>query len=168
LSYPELLDVFQDHFTIVIIADTLSHRPRNIESVKSLLVIPTEAERIAVDRTALAEWYADLGRRISGMPCEFLFNVNETGCSDFGDRRETTVLVPSIYKACSVRIPVEGHAKRSTLMACIAADGDRARPFVIVERVTAEIELSGYAYNASNVTIVTQAKTLMTSRLFEV
>jgi hypothetical protein len=78
------------------------------------------------------------------------------------------VLVPSTYEARSVRIPVDRHAKRSNLTACIAADGYRARPFVIVERHTAEMELSCYGYNGSNVTIVTQANTFMTSRLFEV
>jgi hypothetical protein len=37
-----------------------------------------------------------------------------------------------------------------------------------VERVTSEIEFGYYGYNASNVTIVTQANAFMTSRLFEV
>jgi hypothetical protein len=125
-------------------SNRLRHRIRNIESVKSLLGIPTEAERVAVDRATPAEWYADLGRRIAGRPREFGFNVDETGCSDFGDKRETTVLVPSTYETRSVRIPVDRHAKRSTLTACIAADGYRARPFAIVERHTTEMELSSY------------------------
>jgi hypothetical protein len=111
LTYAELLDVLQYHFSIVISADTLRHRLRNIESVKPLLGIPTEAERVAVDPAALAEWYADLGRRIAGMPRQFVFNVDEAGCSDFGDKRETTVLVPCRCEARSVRIPVDRHGK---------------------------------------------------------
>jgi hypothetical protein len=55
LTYAELLDVLQYHFSIVISADTLRHRLRNIESVKSRLGIPMEAERAAVDSAALAE-----------------------------------------------------------------------------------------------------------------
>jgi hypothetical protein len=85
-----------------------------------------------------------LGRRIAGVPRQFVFNVDETECSNFSDKPETTMLVSSIYEARSVRIPVDRHAKRSTLTACIAADGYRARPFVIVERHTAEMELSSY------------------------
>jgi hypothetical protein len=50
--------------------------------VKSLLGIPTDAERVAVDPAALAEWYADLGRRIAGVPRQFVFNVDEAGCSE--------------------------------------------------------------------------------------
>jgi hypothetical protein len=168
ISYPELLDVLQYHFRIVISADTLRHRIRNIDSVKSLLGIPTEAERVAVDCATLAEWNADLGRRIAGVPRQFVFNVDETGCSNFSDKRETTVLVPSTYEARSVRIPVDRHAKRSTLTTCIAADGDRARPFDIVEHHTAKMELSYYGYNASNVTIATEANGFLTSRLFNI
>jgi hypothetical protein len=168
LSNPELLDALQYHFGIVISADTLRHRIRSIKSVKSLLGIPTEAERVSVDGATLAEWYADLGRRIAGVPRQFVFNVDETGCGDFGDKRKTTVLVPSTYEARSVRIPVDRHGKRSTLTACIPADGYRARTFVIAERVTAEMELSYYGDNPSNVIIVTQANAFMTSRLFEV
>jgi hypothetical protein len=92
----------------------------------------------------LAEWYADWGRRIAGVPRQFVFNVDETGRTDFGDKRETTVLVPSTCEGRSVRITVDRHAKRSTPTACIAADGYRARPFVIVEGHTAEMELSSY------------------------
>jgi hypothetical protein len=136
--------------------------------VKPLLGILTEAERVAVDPAALAARYAGLGRRIAVVLCQFVFNVDEAGCSDFGHKRETTVLAPSTCEARSVRIPVDRHGKRSTITARIAADGYRARPFVLVERVAAEMKLGYYAYTASNVTIVTQANALMTSRLFEV
>jgi hypothetical protein len=168
LTYAELLDVLEYHFSIVSSADTLRHRLRIIESVKSLLGSPTEAERVAVDLAALAEWYADLGRRIAGMRRQFLFNVDVARRSDFGDKRETTVLVLSTCEARSVRIPVDRHGTRSTITACITADGYRARPFVIVGRGTAEMELGYYGYNVSNVTIVTQANAFVTSRLFEV
>jgi hypothetical protein len=67
MSYPELLDALQYHFGVVISADTLRHRIRNIESVKSLLDIPSQAERLAVDRARLADWYADFGRRIAAV-----------------------------------------------------------------------------------------------------
>jgi hypothetical protein len=60
LSYPRLLDALQYDFGIVISAAALRYRIRNIESVKSLLGIPTEAERVAVPR-------------------QFVFNVGETG-----------------------------------------------------------------------------------------
>jgi hypothetical protein len=112
---------------MVINADTLRHRMRNIDSVKSLLGIPTEAERAPVDHATLAEWYADLGERIARVPRQFAFNVDETGGSHFGDNPEATVLVPSTYEARSVRIPVDRHAKRSTLTACVAVDGYRTR-----------------------------------------
>jgi hypothetical protein len=58
------------------------HRLRNIESVKSLLGIPTEPERVAVEPAALAECYTDLGRCIAAVPRQFAFNVDEAECSE--------------------------------------------------------------------------------------
>jgi hypothetical protein len=50
----------KDHFGIMISADAQRHWIRNIESVKSLLGLLTEAERAAVAPATLAEWNADL------------------------------------------------------------------------------------------------------------
>jgi hypothetical protein len=102
------------------------------------------------------------------VPRQFVFNVDETRCCDFGDKREITVLIPFTYEARSMCIPVDRHAKRSALTDCIAANDYRALPFVIVECVTAKMKLSYYGDNASNITFVTQVNAFMTSHLFEV
>jgi hypothetical protein len=44
----------------------------------------------------------------------------------------------------SVPVPVNRHTKRSTLTACIAADGYRMKPFVIVDRATVEAGVGLY------------------------
>jgi hypothetical protein len=67
----------------------------------------------------------------------------------------------------SVPVPVDRHSKRSTLTACIAADGSRMKPFVIVQRATAEAELKHYGYEPSNVFLVSRENAFMTTRLFE-
>jgi hypothetical protein len=66
------------------------------------------------------------------MPCQFVFNVDDTGPSDFGDKWETMVVIPSTDEARLARIPADRHGKRSILTACLAADGYRTRPFVNV------------------------------------
>jgi hypothetical protein len=167
LSYIELPDLLQYHHSIVMSADTLRHRIRSMPSVRSVLGVPMESERVAVDPAVLDEWFRDLAQRVEGVPRQFIFNVDETGCSDYADRREITVLVPACSTAKSVPVPVDRHAKRSTLTACIGADGFRMRPFVIVSRVTAEKDLAYYGYDRHNVAIVSQENAFMTSSLFE-
>jgi hypothetical protein len=167
ITYAELLDCLQYHHGIVISADTLRHRMSAINSVKITRGIPMEAERVAVDPAVLTEWYKEQARRVEGVPRQFVFNVDETGCCDYADRREFRVLVPAACDALSIPVPVNRHSKRSRLTAWIAADGNRMRPFVIVERVTAERELADYGYDSSSVAMVSHENAFMTSRLFE-
>jgi hypothetical protein len=72
------------------------------------------------------------------------------------------------FKGTATPIPVNRHVKRATLTACIGADGFRMRPFLTVDRRTIEKELAYYAYDESNVCIVSQENTFMTHKLFEV
>jgi hypothetical protein len=105
--------------------------------------------------------------KVQGIPRAFVFNVDETGCSEYSDSREVRALVPIGYPAPSVPVPVNCHSKRSTLTVCIAADGFRIKSFLIVSRATAENErrLDGYARN--NVFIASQENVFITRSLFE-
>jgi hypothetical protein len=53
------------------------------------------------------------------------------------------------------------------MTACIAADGFRMKPFVIVDRVTSDREIKYYGYDKSNVTLVSQEHAFMTRKLFD-
>jgi hypothetical protein len=93
-------------------------------------------------------------------------NVDKTGCSDFCTSREVKVLVPSEYEEDAISVSVGRNSKRSTMTACIAADGFRMKPFTIVDRTTAEkIEYSGY--DRTNVILVSQEYAFMTKTLFD-
>jgi hypothetical protein len=95
----------------------------------------------------------------------FIYNVDETGRSDSEDRREIRVLVPAHCDATSV--PVDWHTKRSTLTACMGADGFRMRPFVIVSRATAEKDLAYHGYDRHSVALASQGNAFMTPSLFD-
>jgi hypothetical protein len=77
------------------------------------------------------------------------------------------VILPINFGGPSLPVPFDRHSKRSTFMACIAADGFRMKPFAIVDRVTAEKELQYYGYDASSVTLTSEVNTFMTTALFE-
>jgi hypothetical protein len=78
-----------------------------------------------------------------------------------------TVVVPIDYPDPSVPVPVNRHTKRSTLTACIAADGYRMKPFVIVDRATMEAEVGLYGHDSSDVFLASQENAFMMTRLFE-
>jgi hypothetical protein len=166
ITYAELLDLLPYRHSVIISSDTLRHLVHNASTIKSIIGIPIEEERVQLDPAVIANWYADLARRIAGVPRQFIFNVDETGCNEFADKRETRVLVPITHPKGNIAIPVDRHSKRSTLTACIAADGFRMRPFVIVDRLTAEKQLQYSGYHESNVQIASQPNAFMTRSLF--
>jgi hypothetical protein len=126
-----------------------------------------DLERVAADPAVIDAWYQELAANIEGVPRQFIFNVDEAGCCDYADKRELTVLVPLDFPEPSIPIPVDRHSKRSTLTACLAADGYRMKQLIIVDRVTCEDEVRSYGYDRSNVYIASQAHAFMTQRLFE-
>jgi hypothetical protein len=136
-----------------------------MESVKTIIGQPMEAERAAADPDEIHAWFESLNSMVDGVPREFFFNMDETGCSDHSNGRDVRVIVPIDYREPSVPVPFGWHSKRSTLVVYIAADGFRMKPFAIVHRVTAEKELQYYGYDAYNVTLTSQANPVITITL---
>jgi hypothetical protein len=167
ISYSELLDLLQYDHHFAISADTLRHIVKSMDSIKTVIGIPMEAERVAVDPGEILAWFDRLRNVVDGVPREFVFNMDETGCSDQSDSRELRVIAPIAYRDPSVRVPYDRHSKRCSFVACIAADGFRMKPFAIVHRVTAEKEIKYYGYGDSNVQLAYQPNAFMTRPLFE-
>jgi hypothetical protein len=86
-----------------------------------------------------------------GVSRRFVFNVDETGCSEHIGNHEVTTVVPIDYADPLVPVPVNRHTKGSILRTCIASDGHRMKLFVIVNRATVEAEVGLYGYDSSNV-----------------
>jgi hypothetical protein len=168
ITYAELLDSLQDIHGITVSGDTLRHIVRGMPTVKSVIGIPTKSERVAVAPEQIEAWFDELEAKVQGIPREFVFNVDETGCSEQSDSREVRAFVPMSYTSASVPVPVDRHSRRSTFLACIAADGFRAKPFIIVSRATAEAELRLSGYDRSNTHVASPYHAFMTARLFEV
>jgi hypothetical protein len=167
ITYAELLDTLQYTREITLSGDSLRHIVRGMPTVKSVIGIPTESERVAVDPEQIDAWLTKLEEKVQGIPRAFVFNVDETGCSEYSDSRKVRALVPIDYPAPSVPVPVNRHSKRSTLTACIAADGFRARPFLIVSRITAENKRRLDGYDQNNAFIASRENAFMTRSLFE-
>jgi hypothetical protein len=150
ITSAELLDTLQYAHEIALSGDTRRHIVRGMPTVRSVIGIPTESERVAVSPGQIETWFDELELKIQGIPREFVFKRDETGCSEHPDRREVRALGPMCYARASLPVPMDRHSKRSTLTACIAADGFRAKPFIIVSRAATEAELRLDGYDRSN------------------
>jgi hypothetical protein len=126
-----------------------------------------EAERVVTSDFDIIHWYQKLSEIMRMIPSGFIYNMDETGCSEFVDSCELMVVVPDSYKQTSISVPVNRHTKRSTLTCCISADGLSLKPYVIIDRVTIDdqIILSGYGPHTAE--FVMQPHAFMTMMLFD-
>jgi hypothetical protein len=77
--------------------DTLCHIIRQTEMVKMIISQPMKAERVAVDLDEILASFERLNSMVDNVSREFLFNMDETGCSDHSDSRDVRVIVPIDY-----------------------------------------------------------------------
>jgi hypothetical protein len=110
-------------------------------SVKNVVGSPIEAERVAVNPDEISAWCNRLSSIVDSIPHEFVFNMDETECSNHSNSWEIRVMAPIDYPDPWIPVPYDRYSKRSTFVACIAADGFRTKPFAIVPRFTAEKKL---------------------------
>jgi hypothetical protein len=152
---------------ILIVPDTLRHIIQNMPTVRTVKGNPIDAKRAEVKDSDIIQFYKNMSPLLDEIPAAFIFNVDETGCNEWTDKRDVTVLVPSSYEEDEIDVPIDRHSKRSTLTACISADGGTMKPFIIVDRKTLDDELTLLGYSPSTVQIVYQQHAFMTKQLFE-
>jgi hypothetical protein len=129
--------------------------------------IPKDSERLAVDASEIDACYNILSEKLMGVSRRFVFNIDETGCSEYIDSHEVTIVVPIDYPDRTVPVPVNCHTKRSRLTGFMAADGYRMKPFVIANRATMEAGARLYGYDSLNVFLASLENAFMMIRLFE-
>jgi hypothetical protein len=111
ITIVELIDYIQYNFHATVTDDTMRHFISHFKGVQTVVGIPTEAERVETSDSEIKQWYQELSALIKGIPVEFIFNVDETGCSEFVDACELMVLVPDSYISETIDIPVDRHSK---------------------------------------------------------
>jgi hypothetical protein len=60
--------------------------------------VPLETGRVQVDGAVIDAFYCELEEMIKGIPAAIIYNMNETGYSNWADAHEVMVLVPHTYE----------------------------------------------------------------------
>jgi hypothetical protein len=168
ITIPEIIDEIQYVFHLDVKDDTLRHLLCRTPGLKIILGKPKEEERVLSSEENIASYYSALRDRINSIPASFVFNVDETGCSRWTDKRELHVVVPEEEKADIIDIPLSRNCKRHTLTACIAGDGSVMKPYLIVNRKTIDRSLILKGHGNRNVMFVHQSHAFMTRALFDI
>jgi hypothetical protein len=75
ITYAELLDTLQYAHNVILSGDSLRHIVRGMPTVKSVIGVPTESERVAVQPEHIEAWFERLEQSVAGVPRAFIFNV---------------------------------------------------------------------------------------------
>jgi hypothetical protein len=163
----ETLDLLLDKYGISISLDTFRHYLLRYEKFKIVTGKPIESQRAELDLTKVKSWYNELKELIRTVPREFIFNMDESGCDEYVDSRNLSVIVPQEHEGKHADVPVHRQTKRATLTGCISADGSSLKPFIILPRETVDDEIFRVGYTPDKVVFFHHVHSFMTKRIFE-
>jgi hypothetical protein len=167
ISIHETLYLLLDRFGLAISLDIFRHYLLRNKQFKIVTGNPIDSNRAEIDLKQIKTWYTELNDLLKTVPREFIFNVNESGCDEYVDSKNLSVIVPDEHKSTQVEIPVHPQTKRATLTACISADGSTLKPFVILPRETIDEEIFRAGYTPDKVIFFHHVHSFMTKRIFE-
>jgi hypothetical protein len=104
---------------------------RHAEEVKSADVSPRELPRLQTPRRYLQGFIDLLRMYVPLVPSELIFNLDETGLSDWEERKRKRVLVRADRADYELHYPVDRAIRHQTLLCCISASGDAYCPLVL-------------------------------------
>jgi hypothetical protein len=163
----ELVDYVQYHYHRSVTDDTMRHFISRISRFHTVIGVPMEAKRVASSDDDIIRLYQEFSQILKTIPARFIFNMDETGCSEFVDKCELMVVFPDSYSLPNIAIPVDRHTKRSTLTCCISADGQSLKPYVIIDRVSLDDQIILSGYGPLTAEFVTQKHGFVTMLLFD-
>ena len=130
--------------------------------------IPTDEMRVVVPHQDMEAFYtASLPAALRGVHPSLVFNMDEMGAERYADRKHVKVFVPrGVAHSEGMPIGVPRSSRRCTLIGCIALDGSRLKPAVVIKNVTVNSLLFENGYSPENVTIYTTANSFVTGDVF--
>jgi hypothetical protein len=104
---------------------------RRSADVAKAVVSPHELPRLQIPRRHLDAYINLIKSYIPLVPSELVFNLDETGLSDWEERRPKPVLIRADLANQSLHYPVDRAIRHQTLLCCISASGDAYCPLLL-------------------------------------
>jgi hypothetical protein len=101
---------------------------RHADCVCRAVVSPQEKPRLEVHRTFLDCYLALIKEYV---PIELMFNIDESGFSDWEERKPNGVLIPARLRESTLYYFVNRSIRHQTLICCISAAGDAHCPLLV-------------------------------------
>jgi hypothetical protein len=87
-------------------------------------VVPQEELRLRSPREYLNDYISLIKEYVPLVPAELIFNLDETGLSDWEERKTKPVIIPSHASSSTLHYPTDRAIRHHTLLCCVSAFGD--------------------------------------------
>jgi hypothetical protein len=128
----ELLNYVEEKFAKILTSGWMQRfLDRHKSDVSRAIVNPQEQVRMEVPRASLDEYLLLIKKLVQIVPTELIFNLDETGLSDWENRKSKPVIVPAAAGDSRFHYPINRSIRHHTLLCCITAAGDSYCPLLI-------------------------------------
>jgi hypothetical protein len=117
--------------------------------IRESIIRPQENVRLEVPRE-YSEGSINLIRKyVPLVPTELIFNIDESGFSDWEERKSKTILIPREARRMTIHYPVSRKIRQQTLVCCVTAARDAYCPLVLSAQPAA-LDLSQHPVRDGN------------------
>jgi hypothetical protein len=104
---------------------------RHTEAIAYATIRPQEDPRLQVPRAYLDHYIDLVKKHIVGVRSRLVYNLDETGCSDWEIGKSFEGIIPSSMPAGSIHFPVTRKVKHQTMLVAINAAGEALCPLIV-------------------------------------
>jgi hypothetical protein len=101
------------------------------------IIRPRENVRLEVPQEYLDHYIKLMKDYVPLVPTELLFNIDESGFSDWEERKPKRILLPTEARTTTLHYPASRKIRHQTLVCCVTAAGDAYCPLLISAQATA-------------------------------
>lgn len=167
LTYEDLVGKIKKELGKDVTREALRKALARTKAVKCIQATPMEEARLNMNENEVARYETQAEALLQNVNPAFVFNMDETGIQAFADARKLQVVVPVDFEAGQINYPAKRSSQRSTLVSCIAADGTRVRPMLIIKQLNITQELRKRLWTEDKVVFKHTPTTFITRELFE-
>jgi hypothetical protein len=104
---------------------------RHQDEIGLARVHPQEDPRLQIPRCFLEQYLALVQEHVVGVNSRLVYNIDETGCSDWEERGPYDGIVPAALKNRRLHFAVTRKIKHQTMVVCINAAGETLCPLIV-------------------------------------
>jgi hypothetical protein len=127
----EILNLVEERFQKTVTSGWLaSFLDRWQDHIIRTVVKPQEQLRLQIPREYLNDYISLIKTYTPLVPAELIFNLDETGLSDWEERKAKPVIIQSHASQTALHYPIDRTVRHHTLLCCVSASGDAYCPFL--------------------------------------